>query len=236
MRLARHVGGALHLAFPRSRFDSVRRSVASMTATKPRQLPFVLGLTGSIGMGKSTVCGFLTDLGIALLDSDKVVHELYSPGGAAVGPIGALFPSVVVDGAVSRPALSPLVLGPGNEAAMAALEAVVHPLVSARRASFIAERRAAGDGLVVLDIPLLYETGHAAECDAVAVVSTGDAALQRARVLARPGMTPEKLDAILSRQVPDEEKRRRADYVIDTSTGLEAARAQVQSLVRKLLQ
>lgn len=193
----------------------------------------VLGLTGSIGMGKSTVSTHLRDvLGVPVLDADAVVHELYAAGGDAVGPVGEAFPGSVVDGAVSRPELGKHVVG--NEENMKRLEAIVHPLVEAKRRAFLEEQRAAGAPLVVLDIPLLYESKLEGVCDAVAVVSTGDAAVQRERVLARPGMTSEKLDAILARQVPDEEKRRRADHVIDTSTSIEATTAAVDELVETL--
>ena len=197
--------------------------------------PFVLGLTGSIGMGKTTVCGFLRDLGVPVLDSDAVVHALYGPGGAAVGPVGSLFPSALKDGGIDRAALSPLVLGPGNERNRTALESAVHPLVAAAREAFVGDARARGEPLVVLDIPLLYETGRQADCHAVAVVSTGNPQLQRERVLARPGSSAEKLDAILARQVPDAEKRQRADYVIDTSRSPEETRAAVASLVANIL-
>ena len=208
---------------------------AAMGAGLPPPPPFVLGLTGSIGMGKTTVAGFLHALAVPVLDSDAVVHELYGPGGAAVAPVGALFPSALApDGGISRPALGPLVLGPGKEAAMASLEAAVHPLVAARRDAFVAAAREAGEQLVVIDVPLLYETKREADCHAVAVVSTGDAAVQRQRVLARPGMTEEKLEGILARQIPDTEKRARADFVIETGRGLDETRTEVEALVKRL--
>jgi len=166
-----------------------------------------------------------------LLDADEVVHELYSVGGAAVAPVAAAFPSAVSGGAVSRPALSACVVG--NDAAMAQLEAIVHPLVAQRRRDFLENSMSEGHTLVVLDIPLLYETKSEGAVDAVAVASAGGDA-QRARVLARPGMTEEKFMAILARQVPDEEKRRRADYVIDTSASLQETEAQVDALVASL--
>lgn len=190
--------------------------------------PFILGLTGSIGMGKSATAGMLRDLGVEVLDSDAVVHQLYSPGGGAVGPVGAAFPGAVVDGAVSRPALSALVVG--NPEALARLEAIVHPLVRQEKRRFVATAAAAGADLVVLDVPLLYETGAEAQCDAVAVVSAPEAA-QRARVLARPGMSADKLDGILARQMPDAEKRARADFVIDTGVSLEETKRAVAALV-----
>ena len=165
----------------------------------------LLGLTGSIGMGKSAVSSMLTSkLGVPVLDSDAVVHELYSPGGAAVEPVGALFPGVVTpEGGISRPELSKFVLGPTNETNMAALEAIVHPLVDASRWKFLEDAERAGETLVVLDIPLLYEKGYESTVDAVAVVSAGSEETQRERVLSRPGMSAEKFEDILARQVPD---------------------------------
>ena len=164
----------------------------------------------------------------------QTVHDLYAPSGAAVGPVGAAFPGVVINGSVSREELSKRVVGPANEAAMRALEAIVHPLVSASRAQFLASAAEAGERLVVLDVPLLYETGGDAACDAVAVVSTRDAALQRARVLARPQMTAAKLDGILARQLPDADKCARAAFVIDTACAAEQTRLAVEELVRTL--
>ena len=155
-------------------------------------------------MGKSAVSSMMTEkLRVPVLDSDAVVHELYSPGGDAVEPVAALFPGVVdPDGGISRPELGKFVLGPDNEAAMAALEAVVHPLVDAARWKFLHDAEAAGETLVVLDIPLLYEKGYENTVDAVCVVSAGSVETQCRRVLARPGMTPEKFEAIAARQVP----------------------------------
>ena len=196
----------------------------------------LLGLTGSIGMGKSAVSSMLTSkLGVPVLDSDAVVHELYSPGGAAVEPIGALFPGVVTpEGGISRPELSKFVLGPTNETNMAALEAIVHPLVDASRWKFLEDAERAGETLVVLDIPLLYEKGYESTVDAVAVVSAGSEETQRERVLSRPGMSAEKLEDITARQVPDGEKRKRADFIIDTGCSLEDTEAAVGALVEKL--
>lgn len=162
------------------------------------------------------------------------MHELYAPGGAAVGPVGALFPGVVVDGGVNRELLSQQVVGAGREGAMRRLEGVVHPLVSQHRTRFLRAAADRGDPLAVLDVPLLYETGLERACDAVAVVSTRDAEVQRARVLARPAMTPAKLEGILARQLPDEEKCRRADYVIHTGCSLEETRRAVVALVETL--
>jgi dephospho-CoA kinase len=185
----------------------------------------ILGLTGSIGMGKSTTAQMFRDLGVPVWDADAAVHRLYGAGGAAVGPVGALCPEAVVSGGVDRGVLKTwLAVDPSR---LKALEAVVHPLVAADRAAFIAQADAP---LVVLDIPLLYETG--AQVDAVLVVSAPPD-VQRARVLARGGMTDAQLDLILSRQMPDADKRARADYVIET-TDMDSARAQVAALVAKL--
>ena len=195
----------------------------------------LLGLTGSIGMGKSTVSSLLAEMGVPVMDSDAIVHQLYAPGGAAVGPVSDLFgPEVVTpEGSVSRPELGKRVLG--DDDAMARLEAVVHPLVDAARWDFLEGAEASSQPLVVFDIPLLYEKGYEQTVDAVAVVSTGDAEVQRERVLARPGMTPEKFDAIVARQVPDDVKRTRADYVIDTGCAVEDTEAAVKALVEKIL-
>jgi dephospho-CoA kinase len=187
-----------------------------------------LGLTGSIGMGKSTTAGLFAAEGLPVYDADAAVHALYAPGGAAVGPLGAAFPGVVVAGAVDRARLSEAVVG--RPEAMARLEAIVHPLVRQAQIDFLAKAEAAGAPIVVLDIPLLFETGGDRFVDAVVVVSA-PLELQRTRVLDRPGMSPEKFEAILAKQTPDAEKRRRADYVIDTGQGLEAAREQVRSVL-----
>mmetsp|Transcript_7316 Transcript_7316/g.11504 ORF Transcript_7316/g.11504 Transcript_7316/m.11504 type:complete len:225 (-) Transcript_7316:2170-2844(-) len=194
----------------------------------------LLGLTGSIGMGKSTVSLVLTAMGVPVLDSDAVVHRLYASGGAAVCPVADAFGSGVVtpEGSISRPALSALVLG--DDGAMARLEAIVHPLVDAARWEFLARAEAASQPLVVLDVPLLYEKGYERTVDAVVVVSTGDAAMQRRRVLARPGMTAEKFDAIVARQVPDKDKRTRADFVVETGCTAEETEAAVKALVNRI--
>lgn len=191
----------------------------------------VLGLTGSIGMGKSTTAAMFAAQGVPVYDSDAAVHALYASGGAAVAPVEAAFPGVVVDGAIDRAALSARVVG--DPEALQKLEAIVHPLVGAHRIGFFEQARASGADIVVLDIPLLYETGGEKAVDKVVVVSA-PAQVQRERVLARPGMTPEKLDAILARQTPDAEKRARADVVIDTGQGLAAAERQVRDLVTRL--
>ncbi|MBA4803624.1 MAG: dephospho-CoA kinase [Brevundimonas sp.] len=192
----------------------------------------VLGLTGSIGMGKSTTTAMFADEGALVWNADAAVHRLYARGGAAVGPVGEAFPGVVVDGAVDRTRLA-AALG-GDDAAFRRLEAIVHPLVARGRVEDLAAAEARGVRLAVLDIPLLFETGGDAAVDAVVVV-TAPPEVQAARVLARPGMTRERLDAILARQLPDAEKRRRADFVVDTSQGLEAARAQVREIVGTVL-
>lgn len=188
----------------------------------------VLGLTGSIGMGKSTTAAMFQDAGVPVYDADAAVHALYARGGAAVPLLEAAFPGVTRDGAVDRTALSAEVVG--KPEALARLEAIVHPLVGHGRAGFFEAATAAGADVVVLDIPLLFETGGERNVDAVVVVSA-PAAVQRERVLARPGMTPEKLDAILARQTPDADKRARADFVVDTGQGLDAARARVAEVL-----
>ncbi|WP_336979897.1 dephospho-CoA kinase [Brevundimonas nasdae] len=192
----------------------------------------LLGLTGSIGMGKSTTTAMFADLGAVVWNADDAVHRLYAPGGAAVGPVGEAFPGVVVDGAVDRTRLAEA-LGK-DETAFRHLEAIVHPLVAQGRAADLEAARTAGVKLAVLDIPLLFETGGDRAVDAVVVV-TADPAIQAERVLARPGMTRERFDAILARQMPDAEKRARADFVINTGRGLEAARAEVEAIVAAVL-
>ncbi|MBN9242553.1 MAG: dephospho-CoA kinase [Mesorhizobium sp.] len=189
----------------------------------------VLGLTGSIGMGKSATARMFSEAGVPVHDSDAAVHRLYA--GKAAPLIEAAFPGVVEDGTVDRARLGARVLG--DAAALKALEAIVHPLVRADADAFVARHRAAGAPLVVLDIPLLFETGGRDRVDKVAVVSA-PAETQRRRVLARPGMTVEKFEAILARQVPDAEKRRQADFVIDSGRGFDAARAEVERIVSEL--
>lgn len=189
----------------------------------------LLGLTGSIGMGKSTTAAMFAEEGAPVYDADAAVHAVYSVGGAAVEPLGTAFPGVIKDGAVDRAALGAAVLG--DPEALAKLEAIVHPIVGASRAEFF--EAAAGSEIVVLDIPLLFETRGERNVHAVAVVSA-PAELQRERVLARPGMTAEKLEAILARQLPDAEKRARAHFVINTGEGLEVARSQVKDILQRL--
>jgi dephospho-CoA kinase len=192
----------------------------------------LLGLTGSIGMGKSTTTAMFAEHGAVVWNADDAVHALYAPGGAAVGPVGEAFPGVVVDGAVDRARLAEA-LG-RDETAFRRLETIVHPLVAAGRVADLEAARAAAVRLAVLDIPLLFETGGDRAVDAVVVV-TADAETQRRRVLARPGMTVERFEAILARQTPDAEKRRRADFIVDTSAGMDAARAQVAEIVGTVL-
>jgi dephospho-CoA kinase len=191
----------------------------------------VVGLTGSIGMGKTETGRMFERLGVPVFDADKAVHQLYGTDGAAVAPIEAAFPGVVVDGAVDRSALADRVLG--DEAAVRRLEAIVHPLVQEMRARFLETAREEGRDMVVVDIPLLFETGGETRVDRTVVVSAPPA-VQRQRVLARPGMTEEKFRAILARQMPDEEKRKRADFVVDSSVGLDHAFAQVERIVASL--
>lgn len=189
----------------------------------------VLGLTGSIGTGKSTTSAMFRDLGVPVHDADATVHDLYRS--EAVRPVAEKFPEALKDGVIDRPALS-AALAKAPER-FRELEAIIHPLVRAREIAFVEQERINGTPLVLLDIPLLFEAGGESRVDKVAVV-TCDPETQRARVLARPGMTEEKFALILSRQMPDAEKRRRADFIIDTGKGLEAAREQVKEIIGKL--
>lgn len=188
----------------------------------------LLGLTGSVGMGKSTTAAMFAEMGAPVWDADAAVHRLYAKGGAAVGPVGDAFPGVVRDGGVDRGILGARVHG--DHAAFTRLETIVHPLVAADRAAFLADAEARGHPVAVLDIPLLFETGAEDRVDAVVVV-TAPAEVQRARVLARPGMDETRLAALLERQTPDHHKRARADFVIDTSLGMDSARAQVKMVL-----
>ncbi len=190
-----------------------------------------LGLTGSIGMGKSETARMFRRLRVPVYDADAAVHALYSRGGAAVRPIGAAFPGVIVDGAVDRQALGQRVIG--DERAMRRLERITHPLLHNGRQRFLRRALAARHRLVVLDIPLLFETGGQKKVDCVAVVSA-PAPIQRQRVLRRPNMTAAKLEGILRRQVADAEKRRRADYVIHTGLGKRRTFETVRKLVAQL--
>jgi dephospho-CoA kinase len=193
--------------------------------------PFLIGLTGSIGMGKSETAKMFARLGIPVNDSDANVHALYEPGGAAVPQIENTFPGTVRNGKVDRALLTKALAADPD--GFRKLEAIVHPLVAKMQADFLARAEAGGADMVVLDIPLLFETGGHARVDAVVVVSA-PSHIQRARVLERPGMTEEKLDQILARQTPDEEKRAKADYVVVTDKGLDHAFEQVKMIVAGL--
>ena len=187
----------------------------------------LIGLTGSIGMGKSTVGRFFAEAGVPIHDADAAVHALYEA--EAVDAIAAAFPGSVADGKVDRMALGAQVFG--DQAALRRLEVIVHPLVRASETKFLAAAAARGARVVLLDIPLLFETGGETRVDVVVVVSAG-AAAQRARVLERPDMNPAKLDAILAKQMPDAEKCRRAHFVVDTAGTLDSTRAQVHGILR----
>lgn len=176
----------------------------------------VLGVTGSIGMGKSTVCTLLRRLGVPVHDADAAVHRLFAPGGAAVAPVAAAFPGVVTDGAIDRAKLGARVFG--DAAALKRLERIVHPLVHREERRFLRRMRRQRVPIVAIDVPLLYETGGVGRCDYVLVVSA-PFLVQRQRVLRRPGMTGDKFRAILARQMPDTAKRRRADYVVPSGLG-----------------
>ncbi len=191
-----------------------------------------IGLTGSIGMGKSTVAAMFGDMGAAVWDADAAVHRMYQRGGAAVEPVKALFPDVIFDGAVDRGRLASVVLG--APASLQKLEAVVHPLVAADREAFMTAAAHAGASAVVLDIPLLFENGSEKFFDVVVVVSA-PADVQRARALARPGMNEAKFAAILAEQMPDAEKRGKADYVISTDQSIEATRIDVGRVFEKII-
>ena len=188
-----------------------------------------IGLTGSIGMGKSTSAKLFAEAGIPVNDSDAVVHDLYS--GEAVPLVEAAFPGTTSDGKVDRQELSRRLAG--DPSGFKRIEAIVHPLVRERERRFVERQTEAGADMIVLDIPLLFETGADKRVDKIAVVSC-DPQIQRERVLARPGMTEEKFNMILSRQTPDAEKRARADYVIDTGGSIDAARHQVQEIIADL--
>ncbi|WP_085025763.1 dephospho-CoA kinase [Ensifer aridi] len=189
----------------------------------------IVGLTGSIGMGKSTAAGMFRELGVPVNDADEVVHELYR--GEAVAPVEAAFPGVAKDGAIDRAELSRrLVAAPDR---FAELERIVHPLVRAKEREFIARHKAAGAPFVLLDIPLLFETKAEERVDRVVVV-TCDPETQRERVMKRPGMTAEKFAMIRARQVPDSEKRARADYIVDTSDSFDVTRQQILAIVDQL--
>ena len=189
----------------------------------------LLGLTGSIGMGKSTTADMFRAEGAPVYDSDRLVHDIYD--GPAAMEIERAFPGATAGGAVDRNRLASLVLGDAE--AMKRLEAIVHPLVWEGRRRFLEEQARKGVKIAVLDIPLLFETGADKDVDAIVVV-TAPKSLQRARVLSRPNMTEEKFESILARQTPDEEKRRRADFIVHTDAGLEAARGEVRGILKTL--
>jgi dephospho-CoA kinase len=191
--------------------------------------PFVLCLTGSLGMGKSTAAKFFAEAGVPVHDSDAVVHALYE--GEAVAAIEAAFPGSTSGGKVDRGKLATKVID--DKAALARLEAIVHPLVAVAREKFLADAQANGAPVVVLDIPLLFEIGGSDRCDAVVVVSA-PAEIQRARALARPGMTEEKFASLLAKQMPDAEKRARADFIVDSSQSFDHARAQVHDILKTI--
>jgi dephospho-CoA kinase len=190
-----------------------------------------LGLTGSIGMGKSATARMFAEEGVPVFDADAEVHRLYAADGAGVEAVGGAFPGVIVDGAVDRKRLAQVV--GGDPEALKRLEAIVHPLVGQARARFLSGAEAGGAQVAVLDIPLLFETGREGDVDAVVVVSA-PAHVQRERVLSRPEMTEARFAALHTRQMPDAEKRARADFVIDTSHGFDAARAQVRQVLATL--
>jgi dephospho-CoA kinase len=190
---------------------------------------FILGLTGSIGMGKSTTAKMFADAGVPVHDADAVVHRLYE--GEATPAIEAAFPGTTVGGKVDRDKLGKRVLG--DAGAIQRLETIVHPLVAQARDRFLAQAERSGAPVALLDIPLLYETGGDQRCDAVVVVSA-PGELQRRRAFGRAGMTEAKLAAIMTKQMSDQEKRRRADFVVDTSLGFEHARAQVRDILAKV--
>jgi dephospho-CoA kinase len=189
--------------------------------------PFVLCLTGSLAMGKSTAAKFFAECGVPVHDSDAVVHALYE--GEAVPLIEAAFPGATAAGKVDRSKLAAMVVN--DRAALARLEAIIHPLVTVSRDKFLAQAQAQGASVVVVDVPLLFETEAQSQCDAVVVVSV-PAEHQRRRALDRPGMTEEKFAALLAKQLPDAEKRRRADFVVDSSQGFDNTRAQIRDILR----
>ena len=203
---------------------------ATTRGTAPEARPFLLGLTGSIGMGKSTTGAMFAAEGVPVWDADAAVHRLYAPGGAALSAVAALCPAAVGPAGVDRTALKRWLAA--NPDGLARLEAAVHPLVATDRAAFIARAAATGADLVVLDIPLLFETGAEAGLDATLVV-TAPAEVQRARVLARPGMTEDQFARLLARQMPDAGKRARADHIVETLTP-EGARAAVRDLIHTI--
>ncbi len=207
------------------------RSKNPVKKRKPKQKPVILGLTGSIGMGKSETARMFRRERIPVFDADATVHQLMAKGGAAVAHVAAVFPTAVKDGAVDRKTLGGLVFN--NTTLLRKLEAIMHPLVRQQELAFLHTAALRRDPLVVLDIPLLYETRGEHRCDYVAVV-TAPAFVQKSRVLRRPGMTEDRLKAVLRQQVPDREKRRRADFVIETGLGKRHALMAVRAIIRRL--
>lgn len=196
-----------------------------------KELPMLLlGLTGSIGMGKSTTAKLFQEAGVPVYDADATVHKIYE--GEAVPAVEAAFPGSTANGKVDRQKLSAMVVN--NAEAMKRLETIVHPMLRSHQLQFLNEAEASGVPVAVLDVPLLYETGGENRVDAVVVVTT-DPQVQRERILARDNMTPDKLDAILARQLPDAEKRKRADFVVDTSHGLDPVRERIGEILREVV-
>ncbi|NOZ43346.1 MAG: dephospho-CoA kinase [Alphaproteobacteria bacterium] len=193
--------------------------------------PVIIGLTGSIGMGKSTAAKMFVQTGIPLFDSDAAVHNLLAKGGAAVEPVKKIFPDIAATDAIDRVSLGKRVFG--DKAALKKLEAIIHPLVSDLRRKFFDQALAQGHDIVVIDVPLLFETGAEHQCDYTVVVSAPKA-VQRQRVLGRPGMTEQKFNDILARQLPDKEKRQRADFIIETDYGFQHAEKRVGAIIDKI--
>jgi dephospho-CoA kinase len=191
----------------------------------------IVGLTGSLAMGKSETARMFAEQGCPVFDADAEVHRLYAAGGAAVAPVAQAFPAALVDDAIDRARLSALLLA--DPAGLPRLEAIVHPLVRAAESRFLEAARQADQPFVILDIPLLFETGRDSAMDRIIVVSTSPE-IQRRRALARPGMTEEKLAQLLSRQTPDPDKRARADFIVETGRGLDDAFDQVRAIVSRL--
>jgi dephospho-CoA kinase len=204
-------------------------AMSDSKSEKTEQRPFILCLTGSLGMGKSTAAKFFAEAGVPVHDADAVVHALYE--GEAAALIEQAFPGSTADGKVDRAKLAAMVLN--NNTALTRLEVIVHPLVFASREKFLAEAAARGAPVVLLDVPLLFEVAADRRCDAVVVVSA-PAQMQRARAFKRPGMTDDKLFAILAKQMSDAEKRRRADFVIDSSQGFDHTRAQIRDILQRV--
>lgn len=204
-----------------------------MRSMPENKMPLLVGLTGSIGMGKTETAKMFARLGIPVYDADAAVHRLYERGGAAVPQIAREFPDSIENGRVDRAILTKHITA--DKSALKRIEQIVHPLVAREQRAFLEEARAKGAEIVVLDIPLLFEGGGNARVDAIVVVSA-PAHIQRERVLARPGMTKDKLDHILARQMPDAEKRAKAHFVVETDQGLEHAFEQVKAIVADLEQ